>query len=76
MPVNASLTFIGAARQVTGSCYLLKMNQQQFLLDCGMVQGGDQITDLNKFRFQFRPKDIDAVFCRMHILITAVCLPC
>jgi metallo-beta-lactamase family protein len=26
-----------------------------------MVQGGDQVTDLSKFRFAFRPKDIDAV---------------
>lgn len=61
MPVNASLTFIGAARQVTGSCYLLKMNQQQFLLDCGMVQGADQVREWHKFRFPFKPKDIDAV---------------
>lgn len=61
MPVNASLTFIGAARQVTGSCYLIKINQQQFLLDCGMVQGADQVREWHKFRFPFKPKDIDAV---------------
>jgi metallo-beta-lactamase family protein len=61
MPVNVSLTFIGAARQVTGSCYLLKMNHQQFLLDCGMVQGADQVREWHKFRFPFKPKDIDAV---------------
>lgn len=61
MPVNASLTFIGAAQQVTGSCYLLQLNQQQFLLDCGMVQGADQVREWHKFRFPFKPKDIDAV---------------
>jgi metallo-beta-lactamase family protein len=61
MPLNATLTFYGAAGQVTGSCYLLDWNQQKVLLDCGMVQGGDQVTDLSKFRFAFRPKDIDAV---------------
>ena len=61
MPLNATLTFYGAAGQVTGSCYLLHWNHQKVLLDCGMVQGGDQVTDLSKFRFAFRPKDIDAV---------------
>jgi metallo-beta-lactamase family protein len=61
MPLNATLTFYGAAGQVTGSCYLLNWNHQKVLLDCGMVQGGDQVTDLSKFRFAFRPKDIDAV---------------
>lgn len=61
MPLDASLTFLGAAGQVTGSCYLLEWSEQKVLLDCGMVQGGDQITDLHKFRFQFRPKDIDVV---------------
>lgn len=61
MPLNAKLTFYGAAGQVTGSCYLLDWNNQKVLLDCGMVQGGDQVTDLSKFRFSFRPKDIDAV---------------
>lgn len=61
MPLNATLTFYGAAGQVTGSCYLLHWHNQKVLLDCGMVQGGDQVTDLSKFRFAFRPKDIDAV---------------
>lgn len=61
MPVNASLTFIGAAQQVTGSCYLLNINQQQLLLDCGMVQGADQVREWHKFRFPFKPNEIDAV---------------
>ena len=61
MPLDARLTFLGAARQVTGSCYLLQWGGKNVLLDCGMVQGGDQVTDLQKFRFQFKPKDIDAV---------------
>ncbi len=28
MPLDASLTFLGAAEQVTGSCYLLKLTRQ------------------------------------------------
>ena len=61
MPLDASLTFLGAAEQVTGSCYLLKLQDKQILLDCGMTQGENQITEWNKFRFAFRPKDIDYV---------------
>ena len=44
MPLDASLTFLGAAEQVTGSCYLLKLQDKQILLDCGMTQGENQIT--------------------------------
>ena len=61
MPLNAKLTFYGAAGQVTGSCYLLDWNNQKVLLDCGMVQGADQIREWHKFHFAFRPKDIDLV---------------
>lgn len=61
MPLSATLSFIGAAQQVTGSCYLIRFNNLQILLDCGMVQGADQIREWHKFHFAFRPKDIDLV---------------
>lgn len=61
MPLDATVTFYGAAGQVTGSCHLLQWADKKVLLDCGMVQGGDQVNDLNKCRFPFRPKEIDAV---------------
>lgn len=33
------LTFIGAAHEVTGSCYYLEAAGKKFLVDCGMEQG-------------------------------------
>ena len=33
------ITFHGAVREVTGSMHLLKINNDQILLDCGMFQG-------------------------------------
>ena len=35
------LTFLGAAHEVTGSCYLLQANDQNIMIDCGMEQGKD-----------------------------------
>ena len=34
------LKFLGAAREVTGSCFLVEGLNLRFLVDCGMVQGG------------------------------------
>lgn len=33
------ITFVGAAREVTGSCHILHVNGHTVLLDCGMFQG-------------------------------------
>lgn len=57
----ASLKFIGATRQVTGSCYLLKTTSSTVLLECGMYQGSNQDEWRNRQAFPFDVKQIDAV---------------
>ncbi len=55
------LTFLGAARIVTGSCYLLEVNGKKMLVDCGMFQGSRSIKALNEKPFAFNPAEIDAM---------------
>jgi metallo-beta-lactamase family protein len=54
------LTFLGAAGEVTGSCYLVEHAGIRFLIDCGMFQGGADAERRNA-RFAFEPRDIEFV---------------
>ncbi|MFW5895663.1 MAG: MBL fold metallo-hydrolase, partial [archaeon] len=54
------LTFCGAAKIVTGSCYLLEIGKKKYLVDCGMFQGEE--SEKNYQSFPFDPKKISAVF--------------
>lgn len=55
------ISFLGAAREVTGSCYLIETQTLRFLVDCGMVQGGRESTARNREPFAFDPATIDFV---------------
>ncbi|HLP80527.1 MAG TPA: MBL fold metallo-hydrolase [Nitrosomonas sp.] len=55
------LTFLGAAGEVTGSCYLIETETVRFLVDCGMFQGGREADKKNRTAFTFDPKAIDFV---------------
>lgn len=58
----ADITFLGAAKEVTGSCHLLESPALgRVLLDCGMHQGGDAVERIQDEEFAFDPADIDAV---------------
>ena len=64
----AKLTFHGATRQVTGSCYLLETQGGRILLECGMFQGDAATTAQNRREFPFPPTSIDAaVISHAHI---------
>ena len=55
------ITCLGAARCVTGSCFLLD-NGNKYLIDCGLFQGGKQMDALNHRDWAFDPGEISAVF--------------
>jgi metallo-beta-lactamase family protein len=59
--VLAKLTFLGAARNVTGSCYLLESQDTRVLIDCGMYQERKH-QGRNWQSFPFDPQSLDAVF--------------
>lgn len=55
------LTFYGACRTVTGSCFLLETNETKILVDCGMFQGSKELKARNYGDFPFIPGEIDYV---------------
>lgn len=57
----AKLTFLGAAQNVTGSSYLLQVQDSRVLIDCGMYQER-KYQGRNWQPFPFDPQSIDAVF--------------
>ncbi len=59
--MTVKLTFHGAARTVTGSCYLLETPEARILIDCGMFQGSRTERELNQRDFPFDPKSIHAL---------------
>lgn len=53
------VTFAGAAKTVTGSCFLVETDNTSFIVDCGMHQGKSEETALNRLPFPFSVSDID-----------------
>src|SRR5579862_4718772 len=56
-----NLSFHGAARSVTGSCYLLEAAGRRILIDCGLVQGSRDIEEENSAAFGFEPQGVNIV---------------
>lgn len=55
------ITLLGAANDVTGSCYLVQTGSSRFLVDCGMFQGSERLERLNKIPTSVVPNRIDGV---------------
>lgn len=56
-----TLTFLGAARTVTGSKHLLDVDGQRILFDCGLFQGLKELRQRNWSPLPIPPETIDAV---------------
>jgi metallo-beta-lactamase family protein len=55
------IEFAGAAREVTGSCHILRINGQTVLLDCGMFQGRRSETREKNLKLPCPVDEIDAI---------------
>ena len=53
------ISFLGAAKLVTGSNYLIETKNCKFVMECGMFQGSKSIGRLNYQPFTYNPGDID-----------------
>ncbi len=60
-PPRPLITFLGAARTVTGSKFLVDTPRARVLVDCGMFQGAKQLRERNWEEFPVDPASIDAV---------------
>lgn len=55
------ITFLGAAKGVTGSCHMIEACGKTFLIDCGLFQGTMEEQLKNYDDFNFNISDIDFV---------------
>ncbi len=55
------LHFLGGARTVTGSQYLLETSRARVLIDCGMFQGSPNESVRNHVPFPFEPGSVDVL---------------
>jgi metallo-beta-lactamase family protein len=53
------IAFHGADQNVTGSCHLVSCGGTQVLIDCGLYQGGRELTEENHEPFGFDPAAVE-----------------
>lgn len=53
--------FIGGAKTVTGSCFLLTTDTHKILVECGSFQGSKNLEERNYLPFPFIPAEITAL---------------
>lgn len=59
--MGLKIQFLGAAKTVTGSRYLLESETKKYLVDCGLFQGFKELRLQNWQPFPVKPSTIDAV---------------
>jgi metallo-beta-lactamase family protein len=57
----ARLTFLGAAKTVTGSQYLIEMDAARVMVDCGMFQGEKPLRQRNWAEPDYDPAGVEAL---------------
>src|SRR5688572_2611500 len=57
----AQIQFLGAAKTVTGSKFLLLHEGRRILVDCGLFQGTKELRQRNWERPPVDPKQLDAI---------------
>ncbi len=55
------LEFSGAAREVTGSCHILRVGKRTILLDCGLYQGSRAESRVKNAKLPLPVDEIDAI---------------
>ena len=55
------ISFLGAAQEVTGSCYLVETPAVRFVVDCGLFQGASDAARKNRRPFDFDVSKLDFV---------------
>ena len=59
--MKVKIKFLGGAKTVTGSRYLLEIDHTKILIDCGLFQGLKELRNRNWESFPVSPSEIDAV---------------
>jgi metallo-beta-lactamase family protein len=59
VPIQVKIKFLGAARTVTGSCFILEAMGHRFAIDCGMHQGNRAIESRNWDTAPYEPEGIE-----------------
>lgn len=59
--MNVRIKFLGGAGTVTGSKYLLEIDDFKLLIDCGLFQGLKDLRLKNREPFPIDPKEINAI---------------
>ena len=59
--MDVRVRFLGAAKTVTGSKYLLDIGGFRLLIDCGLFQGVKELRERNWVDLPQNPEDLDAV---------------